>query len=339
MKKRNPNIGRNIFFVIGLIALSVMAWSIGFDTIVLHIRKTGWWFFAILGMWLPIYLINTTAFNIIIRDDNPENRKVPFLHVFKITLSGFALKAATPLGFFGGDPYKVMEFRSLLGIEKATSSVVLYTMTFISAHSIFWLLSIVLAALFLPMPLLGKAFLLLLFVVFLVLLFFLWRGYRKGMALQLFQWLSRISLLKKWVTPFLANNQHKLHSIDTQIAYLYKSRRRAFLKALSLELIARICNALEVYVILRPINVDVTLVQSIVIYSFMSLFTNILFFSPMQIGTREGGYVLAFRALGFAGGLGIYVSLVTRVRELFWIGVGVLLMKVKGAVIPNKKTE
>jgi hypothetical protein len=31
-----------------------------------------------------------------------------------------------------------------------------------------------------------------------------------------------------------------------------------------------------------------------------------------------------------SGGLGIYVSLVTRVRELFWIGVGILLMKIKG---------
>jgi len=333
MKKRTSNIGRNIFFVIGLLALALMAWSIGFDTIILHIRKTGWWFFAILGMWIPTYLINTLAFNTIIRDDNPENRKVPFLHVFKITLSGFALKAATPLGFFGGDPYKIMEFKPLLGIEKATSSVVLYTMTHISAHSIFWLLSIVAAALFLPMPILGKVLLLLLFVAFLVILFFLWRGYRKGMAFQFFNWASRIPFIRKWVAPFLANNQHKLQSIDTQIAYLYKSRRRAFLKALTLELIARICNALEVFVILRPINVDVTIIQSIIIYSFMSLFTNILFFSPMQIGTREGGFMLAFRALGFPGALGIYVSLVTRVRELFWIGIGVLLMKVTGHAV------
>ena len=61
----------------------------------------------------------------------------------------------------------------------------------------------------------------------------------------------------------------------------------------------------------------------------MSLFTNILFFSPMQIGTREGGFALALKTLSLPAGLGIYVSLVTRVRELFWIGVGILLMKVK----------
>jgi hypothetical protein len=49
----------------------------------------------------------------------------------------------------------------------------------------------------------------------------------------------------------------------------------------------------------------------------------------MQIGTREGGFALALRALSLPAGLGIYVSLVTRVRELFWMGVGILLMKVK----------
>ncbi|MBB3187238.1 lysylphosphatidylglycerol synthase transmembrane domain-containing protein [Microbacter margulisiae] len=328
MKKRHPNLARNLFFIIGLIALAVMAWAIGFNTIILHIRKTGWWFFAIIGMWLPIYLINTTAFNTIIRDDKPENRKVPFLHVLKITLSGFALKSATPLGFFGGDPYKVMEFKSLLGVEKATSSVVLYTMTHISAHCIFWLLSILVAALFLPMHMMDKIFLLVFFVIFIVILFFLWRGYRKGMALQFFQWVSRVPFLKKWGVPFLEKNQHQLQDIDKQISFLYGSRRRAFFKALSLELLARIGNSLEVFVILCPLSLSISVIQSVVIYSFMSLFSNILFFSPMQIGTREGGFMLAFKALGFHAGLGIYVSLVMRVRELIWIGIGILLMKV-----------
>lgn len=329
MGKISTNLGRNLFFALGLVAMVVIAWCIGWDTIVAHVQKTGWWFIAIIGMWLPIYLINTMAFNTIIRDDAPEHRIVPFLHVFKITLSGFALKAATPLGFVGGDPYKIMEFKPMLGVEKATSSVLLYTMTHISAHCIFWALSIVVAALFLPMKLSLSIVLLASFVSFVILLTLLWRGYRRGMAVKAFNFFSRLPLLKRWVDPFKDKYQNQLSKIDTQISYLYGARRKAFFTALSLEVIARIMNCLEVYVILKPVNVDVSLVESVVVYSFMSLFTNILFFSPMQIGTREGGFALALRALSLPAGLGIYVSLVTRVRELFWMGVGILLMKVK----------
>jgi uncharacterized protein (TIRG00374 family) len=329
MRKISTNIGRNLFFVLGLVALIVIAWCIGWDTIIEHVRKTGWWFLAIIGMWLPIYLINTAAFNTIIRDNVPEHRVVPFLHVFKITLSGFALKAATPLGFVGGDPYKIMEFKQMLGVEKATSSVLLYTMTHISAHCLFWALSIVVAALFLPMELLLSIILLATFFAFVTLLFLLWRGYRKGLAVKALAFLAKVPILKRWIKPFGTKYQDQISHIDQQISHLYGERRKAFFLALSLELVARILNCLEVYVILKPVNVNVSLVQSIVVYSFMSLFTNILFFSPMQIGTREGGFALALKALSLPPGLGIYVSLVTRVRELFWMGVGILLMKVK----------
>jgi len=330
MQKISSNTGRNIFFVIGFLALVVMVWYIGFDTIIENVAKTGWWFAAIIGMWLPIYLINTLAFITIIRDGNPVNHKVSFLHILKINLSGFALKAATPLGFLGGDPYKIMEFKSLLGMEKATSSVLLYTMTHITAHFLFWALSILAAALFLPMPLNISIMLIAIFLVFVVLLFLIWKCYRNGLTVRFFELLSRTPLIKRWVANFYKKHHNRLVQIDEQISHLYNGRRRAFIQTLGLELIGRICNCLEVYVILKSVNCDVSIIQTVVIYTFMSLFTNILFFSPMQIGTREGGFLLAFKALSLSGGLGIYVSLVTRVREVFWIGIGMLLMKVKG---------
>ncbi|MDP4277953.1 MAG: lysylphosphatidylglycerol synthase transmembrane domain-containing protein [Bacteroidota bacterium] len=330
MKKIVKLSGQNVFFIVGFLALVLMVWSIGFDTIIDNVKKTGWWFAVIIGMWLPIYVINALAFNTIIRDENPVNRHVPFWHILKINLSGFALKAATPLGFLGGDPYKIIELRSLFGVEKATSSVLLYTMTHISAHFLYWALSILAAALFLPMSVKLRILLLVSFALLTVLLVAIWKCYRKGLTVRFFEFCSRVPLLKRWVVPFLKRNNDRLIQIDEQISKLYNTRRSAFFRTLGLEFFCRICNALEVYVILVSVTSDVTLIQSIVIYTFMSLFTNILFFSPMQIGTREGGFYLAFKMLSLAGSLGIYVSLVTRVRELFWIGIGILLMKVKG---------
>ena len=52
---------QNIFFLVGFAAVVIMVFAIGLDEIVTNVVKTGWWFLAIIGMWLPIYLINTWA--------------------------------------------------------------------------------------------------------------------------------------------------------------------------------------------------------------------------------------------------------------------------------------
>lgn len=331
--------GRNAFFIIGFLLLLALAWAIGFDVILDNVRKTGWWFVAIIGMWLPIYAINTWSLNLIIRDNNPQNRAVPFMQILKVNISGFALKAATPLGFIGGDPYKIIEFKRFFGVEKATSSVVLYTMTHISAQFIFWALSIVVAVLFVPKAAAWNLTLLISFICFILVLYLLWRGYKHGMTVAFFGVMSKIPYIKRKLLPFCQSHKDRFVQIDEQISHLYHHRRKVFIQSLLLEFVARVLNCIEVYIILRSAHMDITLVQSIVVYSFMSLFTNILFFSPMQLATREGGFVLAISALGLPGSMGIYVSLVTRVRELVWICIGVLLMKVLPSYMPRKLKE
>jgi len=57
----------------------------------------------------------------------------------------------------------------------------------------------------------------------------------------------------------------------------------------------------------------------------------------MQLGAREGGMAIATGELGLTGAFGIYTGLITRVRELMWIGIGILLMKVgnKNKILSN----
>ena len=50
-------------------------------------------------------------------------------------------------------------------------------------------------------------------------------------------------------------------------------------------------------------------------------------FLPMQIGVQEGGFVISIAALGLSAALGIFVSIICRVREIVWIIIGIMLMK------------
>ena len=92
---------------------------------------------------------------------------------------------------------------------------------------------------------------------------------------------------------------------------------------------ARLVNAIEILLIIYALGVAIDYIDALIIVGLSSLFANILFFSPMQLGTREGGLMLAFRTLGLVPGMSISVSMITRIRELFWIGIGILLMRIK----------
>ena len=77
-----------------------------------------------------------------------------------------------------------------------------------------------------------------------------------------------------------------------------------------------------------PLGFDLTFIQSYLIVSIATLVANIFFFAPMQMGTREGGFVLAATTLAIPAGAGVYIGLCTRIRELFWIFIGVALTKI-----------
>ena len=72
---------QNYFFLAGLLLLLFMAYKMGFDTILLNLRKTGFWFLPIFGIWVLVYLFNAWSIRIIIKDGSPEAYKIGRAHV------------------------------------------------------------------------------------------------------------------------------------------------------------------------------------------------------------------------------------------------------------------
>ena len=93
------------------------------------------------------------------------------------------------------------------------------------------------------------------------------------------------------------------------------------------ETTSRVIGSLEVYIILLAVGINISIGQAIIVSSISSLFANLLFFSPMQLGTREGGLALAIKSIGLAGTTGVVVGIAMRIAELFWIAVGIALIE------------
>ncbi|MDR1730337.1 MAG: flippase-like domain-containing protein [Prevotellaceae bacterium] len=321
---------QNIFLIIGIIALGVMVYKLGFIRIIDNIKETGWWFIPVIALWAIVYALNTFSSMLIIRDGSPESKNVKFGTLYKITLTAFAINAATPVGLIGGEPYKVMELKPYLGITKATSSVILFTMMHIVSHFIFWILSVLLVIIILPIREGWTIALIATLTACLLLMLVFFKGYRKGMIMNTLNILKKFHFLTKRTRAFILKNHKQITTIDTQIASLHGENKVKFYASLGNELFGRIVSCAEIYFLLLAFGYtgSYAYIYSILIVAFVSLMGNLLFFSPMQIGTRELAFLSIFEILGLSSVWGVAISLITRIRELFWLLIGMLLMKI-----------
>ncbi len=321
---------RNLFLLFGVVAVGFMAYGFGADFRAqdIDLGRAALYLPAVVGIWVVVYAFNAGAFSVIV-NSGKHDKHLSYAHACKLTVSGFAFSYTTPFGV-GGAPYRVMELSSYIGTPRAMSATVLYSMTHVLSHFFLWMTGVVLFILLYFQRMDAWLWLLaaLFTAVFAVVLYFFYYGYRNGMIVRLYGLLLHIPLLKKPARRFYDRHKEAMEQVDSNIAALH-AQPRAFYGALSLEYLGRLTNAWEYFFILHALNLPVGFGDAVLVLAFSSLVGNVLFFLPMQLGAREGSLAAIVDILGFgAPSLGLLASFYTRVREIFWIIVGVLLVKV-----------
>lgn len=322
---------QNGFFIFGVAVLIVMLTQLDYAQVWSGLQRAGYWFFAVVALWLFLYVINTLSWLLIIRQSGKGKDKMPFSFgwLYKVTVSGFALNYATPGGLMGGEAYRIMELAPKIGTERASSSVILYVMTHIFSHFWFWLLSVVLFVLTEPVTLPVSIILLLTTAFCLLGIWFFIKGYKKGLAVRLARWLSHLPWIGKWAQKMITEHREQLETVDSQIAALHRQNPVTFVLAVVLELLCRFLSSLEIMFVLLVVMPRVSFVACVIMLAFTSLFANLLFFIPLQLGGREGGFVMSASGLAMTASNGIFVALIVRIRELVWTAIGLLLIKIE----------
>jgi len=335
----------NLFFFLGIAAVVVMLFTFDVSFIELwdHLCHAGYWLIPIIGIWVVVYWLNALAWQSMIEGNIGGKVPISFWRIYRLTITGYALNYATPVGGLGGEPYRIMELSKDIDNQHATSSVILYAMMHFFAHFWFWFISIFIylgLVLIDDLPInITIGIILGIIVVFCLTAFYIIsRGYKNGLVKYVLGVLSRIPGMKRWTLKFWARHSESIKNIDEQIAALYAQDTKAFYKSLMLEYLSRVVQSMEVMFMLLLFGIDcgggldgltLTFLHSILIVAFTTLFANLIGFLPMQLGVQEGGFVLSIAALGLSAALGIFVSIICRVREIIWIIIGIGLMKMK----------
>lgn len=314
-----------ILYIIGIAVFILLVLNFGLQNILINIGKTGWWIVPVLVAWGFVYLFNTYAWYLTL---GAQKNEIRFSRLLRISLSGFALNYITPFLSLGGEPYRMYAVKQYVGLNRAVSSVTLYNMLHVLSHLILWLLTIPITIMIIPLnP--GIKYLLIAVAIVLSVLIMLFFSPHKYGFFQLI-----LILLKK--IPFFNGLRSKLQraensviEIDYQIKEFNQQRKTAFYLALLLEFSARIIASLEFFFIMKSVEMEISILQAVYINAATSFILNLFFFMPMELGVREAGLYLIFNTFSVTPGIGIYVALINRIRELFWILVGVILIKIK----------
>ncbi|QQT62207.1 lysylphosphatidylglycerol synthase transmembrane domain-containing protein [Sphingobacterium thalpophilum] len=311
-----------LFMLIGIGTLAYMIHAMGIDEIWNNLENIGWWFLPVLGSWAVLYWMNAMAFKAIIQEPELPQTNVPFWKVLQLTISGYAINYITPFVALGGEPYRIMELKNYVGGSKAGSSVLLYGVMHILSHILFWVASVFLILWFVPASTMVNVACAAIFVMAIICTWLFTKFYKKGITVSLLKALSKLPLVGKKVGNLLETKYETLNDVDQQVKNLFQNRRGRFYTALFWEFVARVVGCFEIYFIGLALDINIDFIDAMIISSGSSLFANLVFFFPMQLGTREGGLAMAVMSIGLPAKVGIFMGVVTRIREIVWIMIG-----------------
>jgi len=311
-----------VLFVVGSALFCYLLAQIGVAAVVRDAAKTGWMFVPILLLFGVGYVCNTGAWRLTMVG---ESRRPSFARLYAILVLGFALNFVTPMINVGGEPFRIAAVANWTGSRRAAGSVVMHNVLRTLGFLLSWLTALVLGFVKLPHDAGTLAVLIGTTLVVLVLLGVLFSGHRRGALEKLLDVLHRVPGLRRFARALEPRREVLVH-VDLQLAEFSAHHRGRFWGALTLEYVARGIYMAEYYLIGLSIGIPLGFAKAYMIGGLVSLIQNVLFMVPFEMGSKEGSLYLLFGMAGLDPRLGIYMAIVSRMRDLAWIAAGLLLL-------------
>jgi hypothetical protein len=307
---------RYLLLVLGALVFAALVYRVGPRAILDDVRAMGAWFVVVLLLWALAYSLNTVSYGLLL---GPEARaQVGTMRLLGTVVAGFGMNYATPVLRMGGEPFRIAVLRPHIGGARAAVSALSYKAANALSSLSYWTIggALLLASGRLPTAL-ALTVLLVPALLLATVLFFLRR--HSG---DVFASLQRLFARFRFLAPLdrlLTRYERPLAEVDRHLRELREERTGALFAAFLLETAVRVMLASELFLILRSVGRPMAFTDVLAMDAAANLVVNLSFFIPFELGAREGGLYMILAAFGQAGGLGIFVAVVNRVRELFWI--------------------
>lgn len=241
---------------------------------------------------------------------------VAFRTLLVTRLAGEAFNLATPTAALGGEAVKAWLLRGTVPVDASVPSVIVAKTTITIAQGLFLLVGVALAwSGALPGSSLLQGMLWLLAIETVALAGFVVAQMR-GMLAVGGRLLAQLGLG--------AVRAEVLGRIDGALGRFYREAPGRLALSIAFHFLAWLLGALETWMILAFLGVPVSLAAATVIEAFGTAIRVATFLIPASLGALEGGFVVTFAALGLGSTTAVSFSLIRRIREAVWVGLGLV---------------
>ena len=314
---------RIVNLILLLIAAIFFVWilnELGWDTLRHYLWQVGWYWPLLLLPYGVVNWLESSAWKYILVD---PPAKITVSRLFWLRLGGESLNQLTPTASLGGEPFKASRLQADgVPLDVASASVVIMKGILVLSLTLYIFTGLALAPFYLPeaakhmlflcLAAMGLAAVGIIFVVV----------QRREPFGNSFRFLAR----RGWLPHFLKEQEGFLEDVDTAMYQFYRQYPARAVLAFSLFFFSWLLHSVEVYLIFWLLGHPISWGMAVCLDSLAMLFTALGFFIPAAMGVQEGGNILL--AVGFKLGfdLGAAFSILRRIREAFWLCLGLVVV-------------
>ena len=141
----------------------------------------------------------------------------------------------------------------------------------------------------------------------------------------------------RWIGNWLERNALRFQAADRHLASFFTVKPAGLVPPVLCYLFSWLARAVETFLFLHLLGVDVQMVAAMVIETSLILVRAMAVPVPAGLGVQDAGYVLSLKGLGVqdATTVGAAFVLLKRGKDLFWIAFGFLLLAIGGDRKPH----
>ncbi|MGH9257160.1 MAG: lysylphosphatidylglycerol synthase transmembrane domain-containing protein [Vicinamibacterales bacterium] len=286
----------------------------GVADIIDGIQRVGWGLAAILALQGVRFALRTACWRLCM----PPHAPLTFRRAFGAFLAGDAIGTVTPLGLLASEPTKIFLTRHHLATRDSVASLAVENLIYAASVGAMVAIGLLVVLATVPLPL-------------------VWRwGLVAALCAVTFAvlWMPYV-LRRSWNRPGNVRSpwRERLAGLRMAVVGFSEAHRGRLWRAFGLDAVFHTVAVLEVFLTLQWLLGDQspTMVQAVIFESLNRAVTVAFKFVPFRIGVDEALTGAVAPLLAIAPGAGVALAVVRKVRNLFWSGVGLVIIAVHPA--------
>lgn len=336
--RKHKKIFAAILLIVVLILVGKFISTVDFEQLSKYLTQIPEMFVGVLIASFLGYLSSTVAWYLIMGD---ERKKVRFSDLFMIKHIGEMLTIFNPTGIIAGDGIKAIYLKKRgIDSQHGLSSVIVFRILFILSG----IFLIVLSGVYLLVIKTGdnsKLIHIIITVILIVFLSYLLAIFLLNSKLYFGRTVEKIKRKTNWsfLTESTVTSSYEINQIASNF---YTKNKIRFTSSLLLCVAQWVFAALEFFIILRILGLNISIIDVVAIEMGVMVFKTIGTVIPGQIGIEEYGNKVMLDAIGIQSNeVWLTATLMRRGRQVFWLAAAGIFMIIlsKTSDIKLKKND